>query len=165
MAAAARYSGRGRFRPGLFTASSHVYAGSRAWATPDGRMAGESLSDCISPKQGTDVNGPTAVLSSACCFDHKQFTNGLALNMRFAPVTLSGDDSMAKMKSLLQTYFDMGGMEVQYNIVSSETLRAAQEDPESFKNLVVRVAGFSAYFVELHRSLQNDIIARTENRL
>lgn len=159
------YSGRGRFRPGLFTASSHVYAGSRAWATPDGRMAGESLSDCISPKQGTDVNGPTAVLSSACCFDHKQFTNGLALNMRFAPVTLSGDDSMAKMKSLLQTYFDMGGMEVQYNIVSSETLRAAQEDPESFKNLVVRVAGFSAYFVELHRSLQNDIIARTENRL
>jgi len=159
------YSTRGRFRPGLFTASSHVFAGGRAWATPDGRVAGESLSDCISPKQGADSNGPTAVLASACCFDHKPFTNGLALNMKFAPVTLASDDSMAKMKNLLQTYFDMGGMEVQYNIVTSKTLRAAQENPDAHKNLVVRVAGFSAYFVELHRSLQNDIIARTENQL
>jgi pyruvate formate-lyase/glycerol dehydratase family glycyl radical enzyme len=159
------YSTRGRFRPGLFTASSHVFAGGRAWATPDGRVAGESLSDCISPKQGADGNGPTAVLASACCFDHKPFTNGLALNMKFAPVTLASDDSMAKMKNLLQTYFDMGGMEVQYNIVTSKTLRAAQENPDMHKNLVVRVAGFSAYFVELHRSLQNDIIARTENQL
>jgi pyruvate formate-lyase/glycerol dehydratase family glycyl radical enzyme len=159
------YSTRGRFRPGLFTASSHVFAGARAWATPDGRMTGESLSDCISPKQGADVSGPTAVLSSACCFDHKPFTNGLALNMRFAPVTLASDDSLAKVKSLMQTYFDMGGMEVQYNIVSSDTLRTAQADPETYKNLVVRVAGFSAYFVELHRSLQNDIIARTENQV
>lgn len=159
------YSTRGRFRPGLFTASSHVYAGARAWATPDGRVTGESLSDCISPKQGADVNGPTAVLASACCFDHKPFTNGLALNMKFAPVTLAGDDSLSKMKSLMHAYFGMGGMEVQYNIVSSEILKAAQSDPETYKNLVVRVAGFSAYFVELHRSLQNDIIARTENRL
>jgi pyruvate formate-lyase/glycerol dehydratase family glycyl radical enzyme len=159
------YSTRGRFRPGLFTASSHVFAGARAWATPDGRVAGESLSDCISPKQGADGNGPTAVLASACCFDHKPFTNGLALNMKFAPATLASDDSMAKMKSLLHTYFDMGGMEVQYNIVTSKTLREAQENPDTYKNLVVRVAGFSAYFVELHRSLQNDIIARTENQL
>jgi pyruvate-formate lyase len=143
----------------------HVFAGARAWATPDGRVAGESLSDCISPKQGADVNGPTAVLASACCFDHKPFTNGLALNMKFAPVTLERNDSLAKMKNLLHAYFDMGGMEVQYNIVSSEALRAAQSDPQTYRNLVVRVAGFSAYFVELHRSLQNDIIARTENRL
>ncbi|HSW39251.1 MAG TPA: pyruvate formate lyase family protein [Acidobacteriota bacterium] len=159
------YSVRGRFRPGLFTASSHVFAGARAWATPDGRFSGESLSDCISPKQGADVNGPTAVLASACCFDHKPFTNGLALNMKFAPVTFAADDSMTKMRNLLHTYFDIGGMEVQYNIVSSDTLKKAQNDPESYRNLVVRVAGFSAYFVELHRSLQNDIIARTENRL
>jgi pyruvate formate-lyase/glycerol dehydratase family glycyl radical enzyme len=159
------YSTRGRFRPGLFTASSHVFAGTRAWATPDGRFTGESLSDCISPKQGVDVDGPTAVLSSACCFDHKPFTNGLALNMRFAPVTFTGEDSLEKLKNLMFTYFDMGGMEVQYNIVSSDTLRAAQDDPETYKNLIVRVAGFSAYFVELHRSLQNDIIARTENRI
>jgi pyruvate formate-lyase/glycerol dehydratase family glycyl radical enzyme len=158
-------SARGRFRPGLFTASSHVFAGARAWATPDGRVTGQSLSDCISPKQGADVCGPTAVLASACCFSHKPFTNGLALNMKFAPVTLAREDSMAKMKSLLHTYFDMGGMEVQYNIVTSKMLRAAQEDPDTYKNLVVRVAGFSAYFVELHRSLQNDIIARTENQL
>jgi pyruvate formate-lyase/glycerol dehydratase family glycyl radical enzyme len=157
------YSTRGRFRPGLFTASSHVFAGGRAWATPDGRLTGESLSDCISPKQGADRCGPTAVLSSAASFDHKPFTNGLALNMRFAPITLASGDSLAKVRTLMQTYFDMGGMEVQYNIVSSETLRAAQADPEAHKNLVVRVAGFSAYFVELHRSLQNDIIARTEN--
>jgi len=159
------YSTRGRFRPGLFTASSHVYAGARAWATPDGRVTGESLSDCISPKQGTDVGGPTAVLTSACCFDHKLFTNGLALNMKFAPATLASEDSVEKMKNMLRTYFGMGGMEVQYNIVTSDTLRAAQDDPDTYKDLVVRVAGFSAYFVELHRSLQNDIIARTENRL
>jgi formate C-acetyltransferase len=159
------YSTRGRFRPGLFTASSHVFAGARAWATPDGRVTGESLSDCISPKQGADTSGPTAVLASACSFDHKPFTNGLALNMKFAPVTLSGEASLAKMKSLMHTYFDMGGMEVQYNIVTSDTLRAAQGDPETYKNLVVRVAGFSAYFVELHPTLQNDIIARTENQL
>jgi pyruvate formate-lyase/glycerol dehydratase family glycyl radical enzyme len=159
------YSTRGRFRPGLFTASSHVFAGARSWATPDGRVTGESLSDCISPKQGTDVNGPTAVLSSACCFDHKPFTNGLALNMKFAPATVASEDGMVKLRNLLHAYFDMGGMEVQYNIVTSDTLKAAQEDPDTYKNLVVRVAGFSAYFVELHRSLQNDIIARTENRI
>jgi len=153
------------YRVGLFTASSHVVAGTRAWATPDGRYAGEPLSDCISPIQGVDKNGPTAVMTSACCFDHKQITNGLALNIRFHPRVFNREDGLSKIRSLMTTYFEQGGMEVQYNVVSSETLRAAQKDPEKYKDLVIRIAGFSAYFVELNTNLQNDLIARTENQL
>ena len=85
--------------------------------------------------------------------------------MRFSPSTLAGDDGVRKLKSAMKTYFSMGGMEIQYNIVSSDDLRAAQRDPEKYRDLVVRVAGFSAYFVELATSLQNDIIARTENEI
>ncbi len=154
----------GTYRLGLFTASSHVVAGTRAWATPDGRYAYESLSDCISPVQGADTCGPTAVMLSACCFDHKQATNGMALNIRFHPNALNGDDSLEKLRNLMMGYFNSGGMEVQYNVVSSETLRAAQKDPDKYKDLVIRIAGFSAYFVELATSLQNDLIARTENQ-
>lgn len=103
------------------------------------------------------------MLASACCFDHKRYTNGFALNMRLSPATLSREDSLDKLKSMIKTYFDMGGMEVQYNVVDSDTLRSAQANPEEYRDLIVRVAGFSAYFVELATQLQNDIIARTEN--
>ncbi len=154
---------RGKFRVGTFTASANVYFGTNTWATPNGRYDSESLSDAASPSQGADTNGPLAVLQSACCFDHTQYTNGFALNMRLSPSTLSRDDSIEKLRSMIKTYFNMGGMEVQYNVVDSETLREAQEDPEKHRDLVVRVAGFSAYFVELATQLQNDIIARTEN--
>ncbi len=156
---------RGRLRMGVFTASAHVVAGTRAWATPNGRNYGEALTDAASPSQGCDVNGPLAVLKSVTSYNHHNFPNGFALNMRFSPATLSSDDGIEKLKSAMLTYFDMGGMEIQYNIVSSEDLRAAQEDPETYRDLVVRVAGFSAYFVELATGLQNDIIARTENTL
>jgi formate C-acetyltransferase len=154
---------RGPLRLGIFTASAHVEAGTHSWATPDGRVAGESLSDCASPMQGADKEGPTAVLCSATSYSHKPFTNGFALNLKFSPSTLAGEDGVKKVKSLMSSYFERGGMEIQYNIVSSDTLRSAQTDPETYKNLVVRVAGFSAYFVELHPTLQDDIIARTEN--
>ncbi len=154
---------RGKFRVGTFTASAHVYFGTNTWATPNGRAAFESLSDAASPSQGADKNGPTAVLASACCFDHKRYTNGFALNMRLSPATLSREDSIDKLKHMIKTYFDMGGMEVQYNVVDSDTLRRAQANPEEYRDLIVRVAGFSAYFVELATQLQNDIIARTEN--
>lgn len=156
---------RGPLRLWVGTASSHVVAGKRAWATPDGRKYGDPLSDAASPEQGADKNGPLAVLRSAVSYDHRKFPTGYALNIRFSPATLQGEGGIEKLKAMLLSYYDMGGMELQYNIVSSEELRAAQKNPEEFRDLVVRVAGFSAYFVELHTQLQNDIIARTENTL
>ena len=160
-----RLMARGRLRMGVFSASAHVVAGGRAWATPNGRRCGEPLTDAASPAQGCDKSGPLAVMRSVCSYDHRNFTNGFALNMRFSPSTLAGDEGVQKLKSAMRAYFSMGGMEIQYNIVSSDDLRAAQRDPEKYRDLVVRVAGFSAYFVELATSLQNDIIARTENEI
>jgi formate C-acetyltransferase len=160
------YSRRSRiFKGGMYSAASHVAQGYTTWATPDGRYAGEPIADAASPAQGRDTNGPISVLNSALCFEHGRFMNGLALNIRIHPSTLSREDGSEKLRALTQTYMDRGGMEVQYNIVSSETMRAAQADPETYRDLVVRIAGYSAYFVELSRDCQNDLITRTENRL
>jgi formate C-acetyltransferase len=109
-----------------------------------------------------DKNGPTAILKSAACLDHLSCGNGTLLNMRFHPKSLEGQNGNKKLRNLVQTFFGMGGMHVQYNVVGSDTLRAAQDDPAEYKDLVIRVAGFSAYFVELYKDLQNDIITRTE---
>jgi formate C-acetyltransferase len=151
------------FKAGLYSASDHVYQGYHTWATPDGRKTGEPLADAASPAQGRDRNGPTAVFTSARCYDHSKFMDGLALNIRLHPSALSREDGAAKLRDLTRTYLNQGGMEVQYNVVSSETLRAAQKNPDSYRNLVVRIAGYSAYFVELNKDCQNDIIRRTEN--
>ena len=160
------YSRRSRiFKGGMYSAASHVAQGYTTWATPDGRLAGEPIADAASPAQGRDTNGPISVLNSALCFEHGRFMNGLALNIRIHPSTLSREDGPDKLRALTQTYMDRGGMEVQYNIVSSETMRAAQADPETYRDLVVRIAGYSAYFVELSRDCQNDLITRTENQL
>ncbi|MEJ2245521.1 MAG: glycine radical domain-containing protein [Acidobacteriota bacterium] len=121
------------------------------------------MADATSPAQGRDRNGPTAVFHSARCFDHGKFMDGLALNIRIHPSALSRTDGIAKLRELTRTYLNSGGMEVQFNIVSAETMRAAQKDPDSYRNLVVRIAGYSAYFVELNTDCQNDIISRTEN--
>ena len=158
------YSRRCRiFKGGLYSAASHVAQGYTTWATPDGRKAGKPIADAASPAQGRDCCGPTSVLSSALCFEHGKFMNGLALNIRIHPSALNGEEGIAKLRTLTQTYMDMGGMEVQYNIVSSETMRAAQKDPDTYRDLVVRIAGYSAYFNELSLDCQNDLIARTEN--
>ena len=160
------YSRRSRiFKGGMYSAASHVAQGYTTWATPDGRKAGEPIADAASPAQGRDTNGPTCVLSSALCFDQGRFMNGLALNIRIHPSALSNEDGIDKLRTLTQAYMDNGGMEVQYNIVSADTMRAAQADPETYRDLVVRIAGYSAYFVELSRDCQNDLIRRTENRL
>jgi formate C-acetyltransferase len=151
------------FKAGLYSASDHVNQGYHTWATPDGRRTGEPLADATSPAQGRDRNGPTAVVMSARCYDHSKFMDGLALNIRIHPSALSREDGVAKLRDLTRTYLNCGGMEVQYNVVSSETMRAAQNDPESYRNLVVRIAGYSAYFVELNRDCQDDLIRRTEN--
>lgn len=151
------------FKAGLYSASDHVFQGYHTWATPDGRKTGEPMADATSPAQGRDRNGPTAVFNSARCFDHGKFMDGLALNIRIHPSALSREDGIAKLRDMTRSYMDDGGMEVQYNVVSSETMRAAQKDPDSYRNLVVRIAGYSAYFVELNTDCQNDIIRRTEN--
>jgi len=151
------------FKGGLYSAASHVAQGYTTWATPDGRKAGKPIADAASPAQGRDKLGPTAVLKSALCFDHSRLMNGLALNIRIHPTALRGEDGAKKLRALTQSYMARGGMEVQYNIVSSDTLRAAQAAPEEYRDLVVRIAGYSAYFNELSFDCQNDLISRTEN--
>ncbi|MDR2196424.1 MAG: hypothetical protein LBO07_00445 [Coriobacteriales bacterium] len=153
----------GRYTSGLYGASDHVHQGYSTWATPDGRHAGQPIADAMSPAQSRDVNGPTAVFHSTCCFDHHHYLGGIALNLRMHPSALRSEQGAAKLRDLTKTYFDQGGMEVQYNIVDTDTLRKAQESPSEYRDLVVRIAGYSAYFVELGENLQNDIIARHEN--
>ena len=153
------------YKSGLYGASDHVAQGYHTWATPDGRKTGEPIADAMSPAQSRDVNGPTAVFASSCCFDHQKFMDGIALNLRMHPTVLSRDDGIEKLRDMTKAYFESGGLEVQYNVVDTETLRAAQADPSSHRDLVVRIAGYSAYFVELNLDCQNDIIARNENRI
>ena len=153
------------YKSGLYGAADHVAQGYITWATPDGRKLGEPLADAMSPAQSRDKNGPTAVFISTCCFDHHHYLGGLALNIRMHPSVLSNEEGIAKLRDMTKTYFENGGLEVQYNVVDTETLRAAQNEPEKYRDLVVRIAGYSAYFVELGRDLQNDIISRNENRL
>ena len=151
---------RGRFSAGLYPVTIHVVFGKMTMATPDGRLAGEPLADGISPVQQMDKNGPTAILVSVSQIDQGQFPNGTLLNMKFHPNCLNGQDGILKLTNLIRTYFDMGGMEVQINVVSAETLRDAQKNPDNYKDLVVRVAGFSAYFIEHVEA--RDLIRRTE---
>jgi len=152
------------YKAGMYGAADHVVQGYSTWATPDGRRTGEPIADAASPAQGRDRNGPTAVFRSACCHDHSRYMGGMALNIRVHPSSVKSDEDLAKLRDLTKAYLLNGkGMEVQYNIVSAETMRAAQQDPQSYRDLVVRIAGYSAYFVELNRDCQNDIIRRTEN--
>lgn len=160
------YSTRSKvYKSGLYGASDHVAQGRINWATPDGRRTGEPIADAMSPAQSRDKSGPLAVFQSTCCFDHHDFLGGIALNMRMHPTVISREDGVAKLRDATRSYFDNGGMEVQYNIVDTDTLRAAQAEPEKYRDLVVRIAGYSAYFVELGKALQDDIIARNENRM
>jgi len=152
------------YKGGMYSAADHIPQGEVSWATPDGRRAGEPIADAISPAQGRDKNGPTAIFASSVCWDQSRFMDGLALNIRMHPSVLSREDGIAKLRDMTKTYFENGGLECQYNVVDTDTLRAAQEDPAAHRNLVVRIAGYSAYFVELGRDLQNDIISRNENR-
>ncbi len=153
------------YKCGLYGASDHIAQGKITYATIDGRKTGDPIADAMSPAQGRDKNGPTAVFNSTCCFDHSHFMGGVCLNMRIHPSALSRDDGVAKLRDMTKTYFANKGLEVQYNVVDTETLKKAQKDPDSYKDLVVRIAGYSAYFIELGRDLQNDIISRTENML
>jgi formate C-acetyltransferase len=149
------------WQAGLYPVATHVAWGKITWATPDGRRTGEPLSDGISPIQCMDTSGPAATLKSALRIDHRHSGNGTLLNMKFHPKALEGGGK-DKLIALMKTYFDLDGMELQFNIASSEMLRDAQAHPDNYRDLVVRIAGFSAYFVELHKGLQDDVIRRTE---
>lgn len=150
----------GQFRINLLPTTSHVYFGSVIGALPEGRSAGEPLSEGISPVQGTDRQGPTAVMKSASKIDHLR-TGGTLLNQKFLPQVLESEDGLRKVGQLIRGYFGMNGHHVQFNVVTVETLREAQKHPEKHRDLIVRVAGYSDYFVELERELQDEIIKRT----
>ncbi len=152
----------GHFRVNLLPTTCHVYFGSVLGATPDGRFAKEPVSEGISPAQGADVNGPTAVIKSASKIDHLR-TGGTLLNQKFTPNFLSTDEGIEKVLYLIRAYFRMDGHHIQFNVVNAETLRDAQKHPEKYRDLIVRVAGYSDYFVDLGEDLQNEIIRRTEH--
>ena len=152
------------YKGGMYGAADHISQGQVSWATPDGRRTGEPTADAISPAQGRDKLGPTAIFTSAACWDQSRFMDGMALNIRMHPSVLSRDDGVAKLRDMTKAYFENGGLECQYNVVDTETLRLAQGDPGSYRDLVVRIAGYSAYFIELPPELQNDIISRNENK-
>lgn len=153
---------RGRYAAGIWPVTMHVIYGMGTWATPDGRHAGEPLSDGIGPVQSTDKNGPTALLRSVEWLDQSKCSNGTLLNMRFHPNALASPDGREKLEALMKTYFDAMGMQLQLNIIGTDTLRAAQDRPEEYQDLVVRIAGFSSYFVEVNKETQDDLIRRTE---
>ena len=152
----------GCYRINLLPTTVHVYFGKLVGATPDGRKAGEPLSEGVSPVQGADRKGPTAVLNSAAKIDHVR-TGGTLLNQKFTPQLLADEEGLDKLASLIRTYFRLDGHHIQFNVVSSGMLRDAQKHPEKHRDLIVRVAGYSDYFVDLNVDLQNEIIKRTEH--
>ncbi len=152
----------GKYHAGLYPVSANVPLGAQTGATPDARLAGTPIADGVSPVAGSDVNGPTAAANSVAKLDHGIASNGTLFNMKFHPSALKGASGIEGFISLIRAFFDQKGMHMQFNVVSRETLRDAQLHPENYKNLVVRVAGYSALFTTLSRSLQDDIINRTE---
>jgi len=152
----------GPFRPSFFSYGVHVLEGSLLGASPDGRRAGEPISNSLSPTNGSERKGPTAVLKSAARIDHEKISNGSSLNVKMNPVLCKTEAHRQMLSTLLGTYFDLGGMHVQLNIISNQVLRDAQASPDRYPDLVVRVSGYSAYFTDLGKAIQDDIIARTE---
>lgn len=152
----------GMFQAGLYPVSANVPLGAQTGATPDGRLAHQPVADGVSPAAGRDVNGPTAAANSVSRLDHYIASNGTLFNQKFHPSALSGRQGLENFVGLIRSYFDQKGSHMQFNVVSRETLLDAQEHPENYRHLVVRVAGYSALFTTLSRSLQDDIIRRTE---
>lgn len=152
----------GQFQAGLYPVSANVPLGAQTGATPDGRLAYQPVADGVSPSAGKDVNGPTAAANSVSRLDHGIASNGTLFNQKFHPSALSGRRGLENFVGLIRSYFDQKGSHMQFNVVSRETLLDAQKHPEQYKHLVVRVAGYSALFTTLSKSLQDDIIRRTE---
>jgi formate C-acetyltransferase len=152
----------GYYIPELHSVSTHVYFGEITGATPDGRQAGAAFSDGASPAGGADRNGPTSSALSMTKIDHMEILQGVLYNQKFAPGALGSPESVRVLSDYIRTWCELGGHHIQFNIISTDVLRDAQKNPESHRDLIVRVAGYSAYFVELNENTQNEIIARTE---
>ena len=152
----------GTTKPTGISITAHAPGGAMTGATPDGRYAGETLADgSLSPAQGKDTKGPTAVLRSAMTVNQRPFQATL-LNMKFDPSTFKTQEDLRKLSMLMRTYFSQGGKHVQFNVVDRDTLLDSQKRPEKHRNLIVRVAGYSAYFVNLGKPVQDEIIKRTD---
>ena len=155
----------GMFQAGLYPVSANVPLGAQTGATPDGRLATTPVADGVSPTAGKDIYGPTAAANSVAKLDHFIASNGTLFNQKFHPTALKGSKGLNGFVSLIRSYFDQKGMHVQFNVVDKQTLIDAQRNPDKYKNLIVRVAGYSALFTTLAKSLQDDIINRTEQGL
>ena len=153
----------GNYRINLLPTTVHIYFGSVTGATPDGRKAGVPLSEGVSPVQGADRHGPTAVIKSVAKMDHVR-TGGTLLNQKFTPQVLKDDAGLDHLVQLVRAYFKLDGHHIQFNVVDADTLRKAQKHPEQYRDLIVRVAGYSDYFCDLGQVLQDEIIARTEHQ-
>jgi len=153
----------GVYRINMLPTTCHIYFGSVVGATPDGRREKQPLSEGISPVQGADRLGPTAVIKSAAKMEQVK-TGGTLLNQKFTPQLLEGEKGMDGLAHLIRAYFRLGGHHIQFNVISADTLRAAQKEPEKYRNLIVRVAGYSDYFNNLNKTLQDEIISRTEHQ-
>ena len=152
----------GKTQLNMLSTTCHNYFGSVCGASVNGRLAHFAISDGTSPAHGADTHGPTAVIKSLGKLDQTQ-SGGTLLNVRFVPSLFRRDEDLRKLVSLIRTYFNMGGHHIQFNIVDTQTLLDAQQHPEDYKDLLVRVAGYSDYFNDMTEQLQNEIIARTEN--
>jgi len=153
----------GKFRINLLPTTCHIYFGSVTGAMPDGRKASTPLSEGISPVQGADTKGPTSVIKSASKIDHLK-TGGTLLNQKFSPQLFETENEITKLLHLIRSYFRMDGHHIQFNVITVDTLRKAKQNPEKYKNLIVRVAGYSDYFNDLSEELQDEIIRRTEHQ-
>ena len=151
----------GTYRINMLPTTCHVYFGDVMMASPNGRLAHKPVSEGISPEKGADVNGPTAVVKSCAKMDHLQ-TGGTLLNQKFTPSVVAGEEGLNQMANLVRTYFTMDGHHIQFNVIDRETLIKAQQNPEEYKDLIVRVAGYSDHFRNLSKALQDEIIERTE---
>ena len=155
----------GQFQAGIYPVSANVLFGKDVAALPDGRLATEPLADGVSPRQGNDVNGPTAASNSVAKLDHAQASNGTLYNQKFTPAAVGGEQGLKNFVSIIKSFFDKKGSHVQFNVVDKQTLLDAQEHPEDNQDLIVRVAGYSAHFVTLAKEVQDDIINRTEHEM
>jgi formate C-acetyltransferase len=155
----------GPFVASLIPVTSYIAFGKQTGATPDGRKAEERLADGISPTSGMDHHGPTAVFKSVCTIDHRRCPNGVIFNQKINPEAVSTPGGIKKLSELIRTYIKLGGCHIQFNIVSADELIDAQVHPEKHRRLVVRIAGYSAFFHEIHKDVQDSIIERTEQML
>jgi formate C-acetyltransferase len=147
----------------MLSTTCHIYFGKMLGAMPNGRLAGKPISDGTSPSQGADRNGPTAVIKSLGKMDQVK-SGGTLLNQKFLPDVLENERDLTKLMHLIRSYFKLNGHHIQFNIVDTSILRKAQAAPDEYRNLLVRVAGYSDYFVDLDIDHQEEIIARTENK-